>query len=243
MRKDVLFASMAIVVAAFAWSNSLQAQTTSPEDDYKKFIKVNEDIQPLGENPFGENISLYNGSLSFEQTDVSQTGTGPLLQLTHSYSLRGDYFPLAWSENNFSDWELNLPRITTLTSATGTVTDWKVDATNPYARCSQFAPPAPVAFPHDAGRSDWNPGDWWHGYQLVVPGRGSQELMSRGTGIPVVQEAIGGGAMNPAYSGTATTNIFTRGSTGLTYVYQARACNANGCSAWGPAQSIDTLSL
>lgn len=56
-----------------------------------------------------------------------------------------------------------------------------------------------------------------------------------------VQESIGGGAMNQAYSGTATTTIFTRGSTGLTYVYQARACNANGCSAWGPAGSIETL--
>jgi len=195
MRKDVLFASMAIVVAAFAWSSPLRAQTMTPEDDYKKFIKVNEDIQPLGENPFGESVSLYNGSLSFEQTDVSQPGTGPLLQLTRSYSLRGDYFAIAWRENNFSDWELNLPRITTLTSATGTVTDWKVDATNPYARCSQFAPPPPVAFPHDAGRSDWNPGDWWHGYQLVVPGSGSQELMSRGTGIPAPTMTSGGAAM------------------------------------------------
>ncbi|HEY4144921.1 hypothetical protein [Pinirhizobacter sp.] len=195
MRRDVLFASMAMVVAVLAWSTPLRAQTTTPEDDYKKLIKVNEDIQPLGENPFGENVSLYNGSLSFEQTDVSQPGTGLSIQLTRSFSLRGDYFALAWTENNFSDWELNLPRITTLTSASGTVTDWKVDAVNPYARCSQFNPPPPVAFPRDAGRSDWNPGDWWHGYQLVVPGQGSQELMTRGTGIPAPTMTSGGVAM------------------------------------------------
>ena len=40
--------------------------TVTPEDEYKKLIRVSEDIQPLGENPFGEQVSLYNGSLSFE---------------------------------------------------------------------------------------------------------------------------------------------------------------------------------
>lgn len=47
---------------------------STPEDEYKRLIKVNEDIQPLGDTPFGERISLYDGSLSFEQTDISVPG-------------------------------------------------------------------------------------------------------------------------------------------------------------------------
>lgn len=58
----VLFASFVSLVHA-----------ASPEDEYRKLIRVNQDIQPLGEHPFGENVSLYDGSLSFTQTDISLT--------------------------------------------------------------------------------------------------------------------------------------------------------------------------
>jgi hypothetical protein len=46
-----------------SWGLHAQAANVTPEDEYKKLIRVNEDIHPLGENPFGENVSLYNGSL------------------------------------------------------------------------------------------------------------------------------------------------------------------------------------
>ncbi|WP_162098625.1 hypothetical protein [Rhodanobacter spathiphylli] len=66
------------VFAVLSLSSALHAQVT-PEDEYKKLVRVNEDIQPLGENPFGEQVGLYNGSLSFEQTDISLAGKGPVL--------------------------------------------------------------------------------------------------------------------------------------------------------------------
>ena len=63
-------------------SLTANAQTSvTPESEYKKLINVDQNIQPLGANPFGENISLYDGTLSFEQTDVIIPGTGPALQL------------------------------------------------------------------------------------------------------------------------------------------------------------------
>jgi hypothetical protein len=64
------------------------AQTmVTPEDEYKKLVKVNEDLQPLGENPFGERIGLYDGSLSFEQVDVSVPGTGPTITVGREFTL------------------------------------------------------------------------------------------------------------------------------------------------------------
>src|SRR3569833_1822964 len=64
-----------------------QAKPVTPEQEYKKLIRVSEDVQPLGENPIGENISLYDGRLSFEQTDVSLAGNGPALTLSRRFNL------------------------------------------------------------------------------------------------------------------------------------------------------------
>jgi len=80
-----LWAAVTLVHASgvFAQSN------VTPEDEYRKAIKVSEDIQPLGESPFGEQISLYTGQLSFRQTDVSVAGQGPVLELSRQFQLEG----------------------------------------------------------------------------------------------------------------------------------------------------------
>jgi hypothetical protein len=76
----LLFATSGFGTAAWAQSS------VTPEQEYQQLVKVNQDIQPLGANPFGENISPYDGALSFEETDVSLPGTGPVLQHSHELS-------------------------------------------------------------------------------------------------------------------------------------------------------------
>jgi hypothetical protein len=75
-------------VALISFASLCHAQSTSvtPEDEFKQKIRVSQDIQPLGEKPFGENISLYNGSLSFTQTDVDAPVNGPDLLLTRTFT-------------------------------------------------------------------------------------------------------------------------------------------------------------
>jgi hypothetical protein len=72
-----------VVLAALIFSAVAagQAQNTTPEEEYRKSIKVNEDIEPLGETPFGENISLYDGGLSFTYTDIALKGLGPDIRI------------------------------------------------------------------------------------------------------------------------------------------------------------------
>ena len=54
-----------------------RAQSVTLEDEYKQRIKIDRDIQPLGAHPLGESIGLYDGTLSFEQIDISVPGQWP----------------------------------------------------------------------------------------------------------------------------------------------------------------------
>ena len=181
---------LCVFLALWASIDCLHAQTAtvSPDDEFRKAIKVSEDISPLGDNPFGEKISLYNGSLSFEQTDVSQAGTGPLLQLTRQFDLQGwDYFSATQGDHAFGDWEIDLPRIETMTSYSGSLMSWQTSGlaeTNEVRnqRCSMFNAPPPVTFGGNQGQDDWTSYEWWSGYHLIVPGAGDQELLPRSTG-------------------------------------------------------------
>ncbi|UPG95257.1 hypothetical protein [Luteibacter aegosomatissinici] len=159
------------------------AQTTvNPEDEYKKLIKVNEDIQPLGDTPFGERIGLYDGSLSFRQVDITVPGTGPTISVGRVFTMPsfGDRFDL--QNRAFGEWDLDLPQIDTVTANQNNVKGWVVDTDAKTNICTSFGSPPPVAPPAgDTKRSDWETSSWWNGYQLNVPGVGSQELLHRDT--------------------------------------------------------------
>ncbi|OOG37105.1 hypothetical protein B0E51_17560 [Rhodanobacter sp. C05] len=45
----------------FSFGALCRARSVTPEDEYKKLIKVDRDIQQLGAHPFGENIGLSYG--------------------------------------------------------------------------------------------------------------------------------------------------------------------------------------
>ncbi|MFC5437212.1 hypothetical protein ACFPME_11635 [Rhodanobacter umsongensis] len=132
------------VFAAVSMSGALHAQSmVTPEDEYKKLIRVSEDVQPLGATPFGESVSLYNGSLSFDQTDISLAGNGPLLQLSRSYHLR-EAKESESIDGAFSDWDIEIPRITTITANQVNVTGWLTrQATVLAARCLGHLPLSP----------------------------------------------------------------------------------------------------
>ncbi|MHB1059116.1 MAG: hypothetical protein ACYC0F_14655 [Rhodanobacter sp.] len=174
-------------VVVFSFSSLCHAQSkVTPEDEYKKLIRVSEDIQPLGENPFGEQVSLYNGSLSFDQTDISLPGNGPLLQVSRSFRTMETHpdNPVGGLSGSsidgaFSDWDIDLPRITTLVGYHAINNGWIVPGSSPYARCSHFGMPPTIA--GWQGNAPWEPHSWWAGYQLIVPGAGSQDLLSRAT--------------------------------------------------------------
>jgi hypothetical protein len=200
MSKSIVRWSGWMALAAASYAAGALGQTTNPttaEEEYRKLIRVNQDIQPLGETPFGENVSLYDGRLSFSNTDISLSGTGPSIQINRTFQVeaRGDRDRL--KDNAFGDWDMEVPRITTIAAHQQNVIGWMVLGPNPMQICSHFGPPPGVnGVPHDAYRHGWQPQDWWHGYQLIVPGVGSQDLLDRSSGYTVTPQV--GSTLFPA---------------------------------------------
>jgi len=180
----VRYACWAALLAAV--SLAAHAQTANPEDEYQKLIQVDQNIQPLGEHPFGENISLYDGSISFNVTDVSLRGNGPTITVGRTAQF------IEWAPGSsispqlpLDNWDLDIPRIETLVGSTGLASTaiWQtgVWGTTPTvgttSRCTNFKMPPGIASTSSQG--GWVPDEWWYGYNLLVPGEGKQLLMPR----------------------------------------------------------------
>lgn len=163
VRRGVSISKALLIATALASvSGPVLAQSNAqPEDEYKKLIQVSQDIQPLGDNPFGERIGLYDGSLSFRQVDVTVTGTGPTITvgrefLLHSMDDRPDL-----QDRAFGDWDIELPLITTTTANQNNVQGWLVASTNPKTICnpSKGAGDYPKSPPPDY-EGEWPPPHW-----------------------------------------------------------------------------------
>ncbi|TCV97688.1 YD repeat-containing protein [Luteibacter rhizovicinus] len=164
-----------------------QSSPVTPESEFQKKIKISQDIEPLGEHPFGENISLYNGALSFDQVDVTAAGTGPLIQIARSFRTpdqppAGVYYDFI--DNAFVDWALETPRIETLSAASGTgnltppdTASWFFISDTQRCTNADTAPDEYVTFKGTV--ITYSTDQWWHGYQLIMPGSGGQELLKR----------------------------------------------------------------
>jgi len=175
-------------VALLVLAGSCHAQSTSatPDQEYQKLIKVDQNIAPLGEHPFGENINPYDGSLSFNVTDVTLRGNGPTITIGRSFQAF-EWVPQtsAGPQLPLGSWELDVPRIETLVGTTGlpTTAVWQtgLGGTTPTAgttnRCTTFNEPPGIASTLSDG--GWVPDEWWFGYNLLVPGEGKQQLMPR----------------------------------------------------------------
>jgi YD repeat-containing protein len=152
----------------------------APESEYKQLINVQRDVQPLKANPFGEQVNLYNGALSFAVTDISQPGTGPELTLGRSLQIAEDVHNTDGIQRPFGEWRLNIPRIETNTAFQANVLGWDVGNVGDPGylnRCTLFRDPPPVQA--TIRGFAWNSTEWWYGYHLVVPGYGDQILMPR----------------------------------------------------------------
>ncbi|HEY4291485.1 hypothetical protein [Luteibacter sp.] len=179
LRFATVVVSLLLPLAAHAQS---APGANSPEDEYKKFIKVSEDIEPLGDTPFGEHISLYDGSLSFEQTDISVPGRGPTITIGRIFKEPVAEERRDLQKRAFGEWDLDIPLISTIAPITqqGSHIGWRVNSTNKKTICSNFRePPSVPGVAGDPSRPDWEPDNWWSGYHMRIPGQGTQELLSR----------------------------------------------------------------
>jgi hypothetical protein len=127
-------------------------------------------IAALGPDLFGDKINLYNGSFSFEHTDVELPGNSALrVALVRQHSPGRQ----SYVRGAMADWDLNTPRIE------GTFADvegWVPIYGGAGSRCSSFNMPPNVTRSHYSPTA-FAPDEYWQGTSLVVPGHGSQEIL------------------------------------------------------------------
>lgn len=155
------FGAAAIAIFLFALSPSVGA--IEPYQNYDKKLKTAERVAPLGDELFGDEVSLYNGSTSFTQVDMSIPGNNGLpveIRRTFSVSPQGPNESIGALAN----WDIAVPHIHGEFGPSGWVAG---DGTA--LRCSKAsAPPGSGYFTSD---------EIWSGNRLEVPGEGGKVMM------------------------------------------------------------------
>lgn len=154
-------------------------------------------ITAYGPDLFGDRVNLYNGSLAFEQTDLSLPGNNALpVALARSHSPGRSPF----IRGQFGDWDLEVPR---LGGTFSTLQGW-VTTRGDTNRCSGYSLPPVVsassltagpgaAQPPATGASSpqadltvvgFNATDYWQGTNIHVAGQGAQAVLVRAPDYP-----------------------------------------------------------
>lgn len=169
------------------------AQDIASTTDYAKLLGVEKTIEPVGDTPFGEQISLYTGEVKYLHSDVVVPGNGPTISLVRN-TVR------TWIDNQppaFADWQLSIPRIETLVYTKGGSpgANWIVRPTSDpdrYKRCTYI----------DESWTNsgiWVP--WWFGIELFTESGDSQRVLQRGpqnTAQPSMNHPDGSPVVFPA---------------------------------------------
>lgn len=151
-------------------SMTAAAQNTKRElwEEYDKLLKGRESVTALGNEAFGDQVGMSNGALSFTVTDISLPGNFSLpVALTRSYAVRNNQGYLGWFRDMaFADWDLEVPRLS------GTF----ADTTGWASKCS--AQNVGEARPPIVNGGAWfEAEEYWQGNQVILPGRGSEEML------------------------------------------------------------------
>lgn len=175
--KSRLAALAALACVVF---NHAHADEISPQSEYTRRIKSYDSVQPHGDSPFGEQVNLYTGDLSFRHADIVLEGTGPTISLvrTTATPMNSEYRS---SPHAFGNWMLSVPRIETLIQS-----DWSHPPGTPgnqwiiagygdpdrFSRCSRFDRPMYLGpFPES-----------WNGMDLYTEDGRQQSVLKRHAG-------------------------------------------------------------
>lgn len=162
----LLAAAVLMVPTAFA-----QSQQYGLHEKAIERINGASQVGPLASDAFGDQLSLFNGSVEFNVVDISIPGNSSLpVELRRRYAIEdrreiSDPLGLGYL-GGFGEWDIDLPYLKgTFAQSTG----WQVSGSSPNSRCSVTNPPSYV------GNFDFY--DYWQGNFLHIPGQGDSTLL------------------------------------------------------------------
>lgn len=171
-----------LLAAGLLFSGLASAQTSTWKEGYKQVIPSSTVNGLTPDGMFGEHVNLYTGEVTFTATDVSLPGSNTLdvsyrrkLDMTDQQITRGWVADLPHLEGVYPE-DIGWTRKNPFSGATG--------------RCSAgpAAPPNAIGTKTSSWTSSvWDPGEYWSGDFLSLPGAGNEELLkaqSTGVGLP-----------------------------------------------------------
>ncbi|MGZ3182660.1 MAG: RHS repeat domain-containing protein [Telluria sp.] len=171
MRQSLLLGLALTIVSATSWA---QVPVLNYYQDQQKLIKAPTAVQQLGDNLFGDQVNLYTGNLEFVQQDLSVPGNS---KLPVAIARRMEAGTQVEHNRAFGNWDLEIPHLHGIFYA---AVGWQ-DSSKTGARCSNFGAPPAAAPTTD---QTWNPGEFWHGNFLYVPGKGDEAMLKRDPSNP-----------------------------------------------------------
>jgi RHS Repeat len=171
---------MAICLSGRSLAQSAGAK--QPWEEYDKLVQKSEAIGALGPDLFGESVGFFNGSLSFNTTDVSLPGNNGLpVAFSRSFTVDNTaYDDFARDKESLADWELETPRIVGVFGGA----QWE-------SPCSATTAIAARPLPKTVAHHTFYPDDYWSGNRLIIPGKGSEEMLV-GTNSATPKPSSGG---------------------------------------------------
>ena len=159
--------SVTVGLALCFAASSAAAQDLYQWETYDKRVDSMKAVEKLGDDLFGDSISLPDGGLRFTVTDVSIPGNNALpVAITRGWTLSNTYMQVP--NRLMADWQVSLPRIT------GQFADRWLTAGTSTQRCSDTRGPAVPS----GVVGIFEISAFWNGIRLEVPGGGGELLLT-----------------------------------------------------------------
>lgn len=161
----------------FASLTHAQSSSTGVEayEEFGKRLRAAQEVTPLTSEVFGDHVSLYNGAVEFNVTDIDIPGNGALpVRFGRRLEIEDRRLPTGHL-GGLGDWDLEVPYIDgVFTREDGWTVQGNPYTVQSYNRCSL----PHVPYMYRSGTSDWAPYvSVWDGYQMHIPDVASEELL------------------------------------------------------------------
>ncbi|WP_313207164.1 RHS repeat protein [Stenotrophomonas sp.] len=168
--------AVAALCLSSAFNVSAQENGRYVWEEYGKRLSSGQSISPTGTDLFGDQVSLYDGSLSFKVTDISLPGNSALpVEFTRTFTVRdrGDTHATIYNDFPLEDWEIALPNISGQFSV-----DWISGVPGKAGQRCSVAKPADASPPYvRVGVDIVQTKDFWQGNVLDLGAAGGGELL------------------------------------------------------------------
>jgi YD repeat-containing protein len=144
-------------------------------EDFTELAKPSTEVIALGPDLFGDQVSLYTGTVQFSVTDIAVPGNSALpvaIGRTVTPQRSSSTLP-----GQFGNWDLDIPHLHGVFSET---LGWQVSTGNPNQRCSVDRSNFRSATPPNANGIPLFPfasAEYWAGNMLYIPGQGDKKML------------------------------------------------------------------